>query len=261
MAEQWYDRKNGQFSGLGDPIQNLIAGEHAGRNSPYRWLPESNLALADKWRYFAYYGHVPNSATDGAAALKVVLENSGTFLATSTVAGMEGAMLSTTGGADNNANHYQFCNAFIPAASKTHVFITRVNFPATPAATVGDFWFGFMEVEADPVDTPPDHGSFFRQTDASAVVLGRTYASTVTTDTATLFSKAVSLTYDLGVVLDGLTASYYYWKLSTATTWNVVKKTTTPVIAGTLRPSFGTQNGSAAAYVTAWDRFIYAGMR
>jgi hypothetical protein len=260
VAEKFNTVRNGRYIGPGDDISLLIAGDHA-RTGPYQWLPESNLALAKKWRTFAYYGHVPNSTTEGAAACKVVLENSGTFLATSTAAGMEGAMLSTTGASDNNANHGQFCNAFIPAANKVHMFTTRISLPATPAATVGDFAFGFWEVEADPVDTVPAHGSFFRRTDAAAAVVGRTYASTVTTDSATLFTSVVSLQYDLGVVINGLTESHFYYKLSSTETWSHTVKTTTPVIAGTLRPSWAFQNGSAAAFLLSFDRFIYAGMR
>lgn len=260
MAELFVTSRNGRYIGPGDDIAQKIAGEHA-RNSPYQWLPESALALAKKWRTFAHYGHVPNSTTEGAAAMKVVLENSGTFLATSAVAGMEGAMLSSTGALDNNANHGQFCNAFIPATGKIHMFTTRISLPATPAATVGDLAFGFWEVEADPIDTVPDHGAFFRRTDAAAAVVGRTYASTVTTDTATLFTSAVSLKYDLGVVMEGITKTHFYYKLSTTETWSRTTKTTTPVIAGTLRPSWAFQNGSAAAFLLTFDRFIYAGMR
>lgn len=252
--------RNGRYSGAGDDLQFLIAGEHE-RSSPYYWIPESNVALARQWRFFAHYGHVPNSATEGAAACKVVLENSGTFAATSTVAGMEGAMLSTTGGADNNANHGQFCNAFIPAANKVHVFITRVHLPASPAATLGEFSFGFWEVEADPIDTVPDHGAFFHKADATAAVVGRTYASTVTSDSASIFTSAVSTAYDLGVVINGLTETLFYSKLSTTSTWTLTRKTTNPVIAGTLRPSWCHQNGSGAARAITFDRFIYAGRR
>lgn len=264
-----YDSIRGPRGAADGLLARLIVGGHLAPGkggvtgsvtSPYQFLPDSHLAAITSFDYFQMQaGGILVSTTEGASAFKSIQDNSGTILSTGTQAGYEGGALFTSGAGDNDDLSVQLCRSFLPAANKYAVAIARIYLPSAPAATVGEIAFGFSAT-GDYHASEPTHNATFVRADGAATVVGHSKDGATGSDTATLFTSAISTGYDLAVVLNGTDSADYYWKVSTATAWNKsVKTTNLPTTAQRLTLAF--RNGSAAARAIHVDRLIYCGMK
>lgn len=250
-------------------LSQLVVGDHVSPGqggitgtvtSPYQLLPDSHLACIETFDYYNMgAAGLVISTVEGTHMAKSIQDNSGTILHTGTQAGYEGALTFVSGAADNDDISIQLNRAFLPAANKYAVCITRLYLPSSPAATVGEIGFGFANT-CDMFASAPTHGAYIVRDDGAATAVGRSKDGSTSSDTSTLFTSAISTGYDLAVVINGVASVDFYYKVSTATAWNKTNKTTNlPTQAQRLTLAF--RNGSAAARTVMVDRLIYCGMK
>lgn len=239
--------KNGRYVARGDDLGLAIVGEHNPPNGPFFSMPANSYAALKYWRYF--------NLSDMPYVAAMFTETK--VGAGGTIAAAAAGLLFTNDAADNDLGQIQTKMGFTVTALKRAMIYAKVQ---VSDATQSDFYMGYSVADTSIVASIPSDHALFKKDDGDTIVNGSTKDNTTQSETANLITTFADATdYEFGVVIDGITAVEFHYKLASAASWSVVRKTTNlPRAAQVLLPTLLLQNGEAVAKTMTVKELVYA---
>lgn len=239
MARTLATAKNGQYNGPGDALDWLQVGAHD--RGGIDGFPANPWAAYKHWYGFA------ESASYTAADFTTRTTGTGAAIAM-TAAGL----LFTTGSAASTDDaQAQALRGFTPAAGKRAYAFARLQISDITHPLVA---FGWSNTVTDYGAGESTDNALFLMAAGGATIVGRSKDGATGSSTSTLLTAVAATDVDLCVVIDGVSAVEFRYKLATSSTWLRSRKTTNLPAANqrlTLAVGAG-QTGASTVTVARW---------
>ena len=246
--------RNGRYTGKGDPIEDIILGQHDATGPLYYHRPEELSALLyNRLDTSGGRGVTQRSSAGIWSEADYTRTNDG---AGTTAPAASAPLILTSANTSGNKSMVQFLQAWTPTARGNRAwFMARVALSA--ATTTQHFWAGFTTASTDPVGSAPTNSLVLKKASGAATMLG---AATGASDTATLLTLASDTYYDIGAILTptSTTAVGIQWfiKSTLASAWTKTAQSAT-ITAGALRFMLFTQTAASSARTATIARYAF----
>lgn len=246
--------RNGRYTGKGDPIEDIIVGQHDLSGPLYYHRPDDIGALL--------YTRLDTSG--GRAVTQRT--SAGVYSATEWTATNDGAgtsapsasapLVLTTAGTSGNKSMVQFIQAWTPTARGNRAW-GYVRVALSAATTTQTFWTGFTTATTDPLGATPTNVIALQKATGAATMVG---TSQTAGSTSTLLTLADATNYDIGFILTPTSTTsvgvQWFIKSALSSAWTKTTQTAT-ITAGQLRFMMFTQTAAAAARTATISRWAF----
>ena len=245
--------KGARASGPGDPLGNLVYGQHA-KGGPlqfHRAIPgaanlfdnPNSAGLGGFWQRDHNSGYVAGEYTE-------------TKSASGTLALASAGLLFTTDANNNDRILTQFLKSWTPTARGNRAWLyARVQ--GNTVATTQAIRMGFATTTTDPIGSAPTNEACIYKATGAGTVIG---TATTIGSVGTLLTMANATEYDLGLIItptSTTSAQVQYFAKAVTAAWSVTGTHTATFTAGAQRPYFMTQTTTTAARTMTISRFAF----
>lgn len=241
MSKNKFPGKIGRYTGLGEPLTDVVVGRH---DRGIEFMPWS---FAHAFHYVTYYENGSYVAADYTQTLENVL---GTIAMS-----VSGVLFSTASGNGNSCND-QLIRSTISASGMRMGCAFRASFQ--DVSNVGVV-LGLHNTDSDYFSTEPTHQAVFLMEKGSGVFVGRTKDGSTGSSTSTLLTPVANELYDFSILYDGYNGAVFFGVKAASGSWastDFTKKTTNLPNAA-IRMSRNLENNEAAVNTMVIHKAVF----